>query len=218
MENNQYLKYKNEFRVNCILKTVASALALLAIVFLVFVPNFAVAEEGIKLAEFSFLDEIIVAVNSIKGGFTSVASVFSMYQIVAMVYLAVAVGVTIFNLVKSVMSITNLEGYALERYDEIKMRANNSKKRFGNRFTVTNLFITGIALEVLYIVCLRGFGGYGAESYFAYVNSVTWYSVFFIIFTVAYAVVAVLTSVKYKQDKTAILKEDYGLASSESSD
>ena len=40
MENIQYLKYKDRFKLNCILKALSGALAFFAIVFLIFVPNF----------------------------------------------------------------------------------------------------------------------------------------------------------------------------------
>lgn len=207
--NMQYAKYKPQFKNLCILKAISSVVALCAIIFLIFVPNFTVG----GIITFSLFDEIMRSFNSLGAGFNDYTAIFEIYQIIAVIYLAISLVFAIVSLVKSILNITNMETYSLEQYDDIKTRANESKKRWGNRFTLTNCIMGAIVLEVLYIVMQTFIPVNGvASSYFAYIDGVSWLIMFFILFAVAFIVLAILSSNILKKVKMSILKEDYGLA------
>lgn len=207
--NMQYAKYKPQFKNLCILKAVSSVVALCAIIFLIFVPNFTVG----GIFAFSLFDEIMRSFNSLGAGLRDYTAVLEIYQIIAVIYLAISLVFAVVSLIKSILNITNMETYALEQYDDIKTRANESKKRWGNRFTLTNCIMGAIVLEVLYIVMQTFIPSSGAaSSYFAYIDGVSWMIMFFIIFAIAFIVLAILSANILKKVKMSILKEDYGLS------
>jgi len=219
MENTQYLKYKRQFKINCILKAVAGLLALFALVFFIFVPNFKIKViEGLIEPEFSLFDEIKLAFDNMFANKNTVMFL-GIYQIIAIMYIAIACVMGIITLVKNIMNVINLENYALEEYDKLKTRRPNTNKRWSGKYGASNFLMSGILLEIVYIflsVYLSGMWGESVDvnelSFFMSLGGVTWKIVFFIIFLVAFLTVAVINSFMYKKVKLAILKEDYGLA------
>ncbi len=208
MANEQYAKYKPQFKNLCIIKAVSSAVALLAIVFLIFVPNFKSGFIG-----FSFLDEIIRSFKALSEGFKSYTAILEIYQVIAIVYLLIGLIFAIVTLVRNIMCLTSMETYALEQYDSIKTRANEGKKsRVLGRFTLSNCIISAIIIEILYIVIQKFIPtSGGAGSYFAYIDGVTWLIMFFILFMIAFIALTILSTIMLNKVKLAILKEDYGL-------
>ncbi len=208
MANEQYAKYKPQFKNLCIIKAVSSAVALLAIVFLIFVPNFKAGFIG-----FSFLDEIIRSFKALGGGFKSYTAILEIYQVIAIVYLLIGLIFAIVTLVRNIMCIVNMETYALEQYDKIKMRADGGKRnRFIGGFTLSKCIISAIMIEILYLIVQKFIpASGGAGSYFAYIDGVTWLIMFFILFMLAFIALTILSSVMLNKVKLAILKEDYGL-------
>lgn len=215
MENIQYLKYKDRFKLNCILKALSGALAFFAIAFLIFVPNFEINVLGLTLIRFSVLDEIILSFKNVSSGY-GVGATSMIFQLLAAVQMAIGLVIYAVSLIKNILNITNTENYALEQYDKIKTRESDGARKNWNRFSVTQFFISGVMLEMLYIIYSKAFSGIFGEnydaSYFSQVNTVSWLIIFFIIFTLAYITVAVTARIQLKNLKLEILKEDYGLS------
>lgn len=217
MENEQYLKHKKEFKLNCILKAVGSGVAILTLIFLIFVPNFKIDFE-IAAVNFSLFDEIKLSLDNMKGGNSSgsnaMTSILSIYQIIALVYVVLACCMGIFTLIKNIINLTDLDSYSLQEYDKIKNRNDEKKKGF-SRFSASNLLLSGIILEILYIVMSKVYSSMGmgqaAESYFELMNGVSWMIMFFIIFAVVFIGISIFNSYTYKKVKMAIIKEDYGM-------
>lgn len=209
MANEQYTKYKPQFKNLCIIKAVSSVAALLAIVFLIFVPNFAAGFIG-----FSFLDEIIRSFNALGEGFKSYTAFLEIYQLIAIVYLSIGLIFAIISLVRNIMCLASMETYALEQYDKIKMRADNGKRnRFLGWYTLSGCIIGAIILEIIYIFLQKFLptdGGTG--SYFGYIDGVTWLIMFFILFMLAFIVLTVISKIMLNKVKLSILKEDYGVS------
>lgn len=219
MGNEQYAKYKNQFKLDCILKAVSSGLALCAIIFFVFLPNFLINDPlfGITLYSFSLFDEIKVAFSSFSDGALSFSAIFSIYQIFALIFVILGLVMCVVTLIKNIINIFNPETYALEQYNDIKK--DNKKHRGFNMFSATNCFITAIMMEILYIVMTKSFSGMsgsfeetGSLSNLYLVNGVSGLISLFIIFTIGFIGITVYDKLLTKKIKYEILKEDYGVS------
>lgn len=243
MENSkQYQRYKKQFKTECIFKVAASAVALITLIFLLFIPCFRIslassAEEaeimktlGISpYRDFSLFDEMIQSLKSFGGGSGDpagmVTKMLSVYQILAMVCIIAAVVWFAIDCVKSGMGIVNPDNYSLLAYDGIKSRAGEKKRR--RYLSPINFFFTGIILEIMYIIMYQvlPFSSEGegdvSGGYFTQMTGVSGAIAVVIIFAVAAVGLLVYDKILKNKIKTAILKEDYNLnaeqtASSES--
>lgn len=234
MANTQYLKYKDEFKKQCIFNTVFGGLAILTIIMLLFVPLFEVKVLNILILQFSLFDEIKLSFSSLgRGGvqitggsaaesWRAVASFMGIYQIIAIIMFAVAIGWFIFELIKNIMGIMNMDNYALEQYDKIKKRSDENGKKGFKRFSSSGLFLSGIIMEVFYlfyskfIMQMIGMSGSGiasdSASYFTSMTGVSWTIMFPIIFAVGAIAMFVLRKMSLSKTRAAILKEDYDIA------
>lgn len=217
MENEQITKYTKQFKIDCILKVVSSGLALMAIVFLLFLPIFSIVDPifGITLYSFSLFDETKNAFSLLSGGFSSPMAVMNIYQMFVLIFMALGLVMCVVTLIKNVICLTDMDKYVLEQYNNIKVGA--GKKSFYNRFSATNCFISAIILEVFYIIFSKVFSSVGGgesafESNLSMVNGVTGYIALFIIFAVGVIAITVYSKIQIRKIKFAILKEDYGLS------
>ena len=239
MANTQYLKYKNEFKKQCIFNAAFGGLAILTIILLLFVRMFEVKEYNILLLQFSLFDEIELSIKSIGGSGTqisgsgqaeawkAVGSFMGIYQIIAIIMLAAAVGLFIYELIKNIMGIINMDNYALEQYDKIKNRAEEKNKKALKWFTSPRLFLSGILLELFYLFYSKfinqmisgapeaGEIAIGNSSYFTYMTGVSGLIALPIIFAAGAIVAFILRKLSLSKTRAAILKEDYGIENNE---
>lgn len=210
MENTQYLKYKDSFKKQCIFSTIGGGLAIIAVIFLLFIPIFQIRLGKLVLIEFSLFDEL-KALFSGSDGYRFIG--IGIFQAFALVMFSIAFGMYIYELIKNITGITNLDNYALLQYDKIKTRGNERARRFVYGYTSVNCFMSGIIFEMLYIIFLKTFADseYG-DTYLTLMNGVSWKIVFTVVFAVAAIVMYIIRRVSYNQTRVAILKEDYGLS------
>ena len=237
MANTQYLKYKNEFKKQCIFNATFGVLAIITIILLLFLRMFEVKEYNILLLQFSLFDEIELSIKSIggsgsqisggsgqAGAWKAVASFMGIYQIIAIIMLVAAVGLIIYELVKNIMGIINMDNYALEQYDKIKNRTDSGKNKKALKwFTAPRLFLSGIILELFYLFYSKfinqmigetpeaGGMAIGESSYFTYMTGVSGLIALPIIVAVGAIAAFVLLKMSASKTRTAILKEDYGI-------
>lgn len=211
MVNEQYLRYEKQFKLDCILKVLASGLSLLAIIFFMFLPNFCIKFMGIEVERFSIFDEALKSVSSMSEGVTSLSSVVSIWQVAALLFVALGIVTSVISFVKNILNLTDIKNYSLEKYDEIKK--GTGKKSILGRFNSTNSFICAVIMESGYIILAKSFsaipsvefsGGYLAE-----VNGVTGLISLFIICTVGFIAITAFCKLQFRKVKHDVLREDY---------
>lgn len=237
MANTQYLKYKNEFKKQCIFNAIFGGLAIITIILLLFVPLFEIREFNILLAKFSLFDEIKMSLKSMGGSGTqsgggsgqsqaweAVASFMGIYQIIAIIMLAMAVGLFVYDLVKNITGIMNMDNYALEQYDKIKNRADVKNKKALKWLSSSRLFVTGICLELFYLFYSKfinkmisdggeaGSFEIGSSSYFTHMTGVSGLIALPIVFAIGAIAAYVLLKMSLSKTRSEILKEDYGIS------
>lgn len=224
---SQYEKYKQDFKNVCVLKAVSAAAAICAITLFLFVPSFLIVlklgDEVTFRVSFSLFDEIVRAVSSFtnsykgtaEGDYIDFLQVFlNAYQIIAMVYFAIAFIFIIYNFIKSIIGACDLDNYALNAYDDVKKR-NEQKKRIFSKSSFGRMLISGIMLEIFYIIFSKIWGT-GAvdetEAAISNCNAVSWNICFAVLMFAAFCVLSFLASRIQRKVKSAILKEDYEIA------
>ena len=236
MANTQYVKYKDEFKKQCIFNAAFGVLAIVTLILLLFLRMFEVKEYNILLLQFSLFDEIELTIKSIGGSnaqigngsgqyeaWKAVGSFMGIYQIFAIIMLVAAVGLIIYGLVKNIMGIINMDNYALEQYDKIKNRTDGKNKKALKWFTAPRLFLSGIMLELFYLFYSKfinqmiggaqgaGEVAIGDSSYFSYMTGVSGLIALPIITAVGAIAAFVLCKLSVSKTRAAILKEDYGI-------
>lgn len=212
MANTQYINYKNDFKNQCILNTVSGLLALIAVIVLLFADNFVIADEVFTL-KFSLYDEIKFAFEAFKSdsGFSMVLT-FAYLQVIAIIMFGFAAIAFIYELIKSVIGILNMDNYALDQYDKIKKRAFERKKN--KQYSSGNMFIGAIIYEFFYIFYTKAFSGYlgiGEGSYVTHMTGVSGIIAIPIILALCAIAASILRALSFRKVRTAILREDYGV-------
>lgn len=209
LADKPYLKYKNKLKLNCLLTAGSSLLAIISVLLLVFVPNFmGVNAEGATVG-FSLFDEAIRCFSEVFGGTSK--RVWDVYQVVSVIYLAAGAVFAAVVLVKCVMGLFDADKYCAEQYAKITSDNGGNKGGLRKKFNVPTLFVSGVVLEVLYMILLSSYGSdnnIGINSLFASSNGVTGLIALFIISFVAYAAVAVYGGIKSGNLKAEIMREN----------
>ena len=226
----QYLKYKDKFKVQGVIRIVASGCMLLTLILFLFLPCFKInLFEDLEIKglsySFSLYDEIALSfshmsdmnISNPQGAFVFMMSI---YQVMAIVFIIAGGVVLVKDMIVSVMNTMNLDDYALTEYDKIKSRQDQGIGRVFRRVNSTAFFLSGIVLEIFAIILSKVlisteelFGSFESiTSYFAYMNSVTGSLVVVIIFVLLSIGMMIMKSHYAKTIKMQILKEDYNLS------
>lgn len=208
MENKEFLKYKSGIIKGCIFNTAAAVLAVAATVCLLFAPNFTYFVGG-ATQRFSLFDEVLRCFNLI--GAAEASQVYNVYQVVSVIYLALGCAYAVYSAVKCVMNLLRGDEYVRESCEKIKQPEEGKKRVYFKKFTVTNLFLSGVALEIFYIILVKCAAGGAGAGYVSAANGVTGFIAFFILFTAAYVAVAYFAHREISAVKRAILSEENGL-------
>ena len=172
----QFEKYRKPLKKQCIMEIVAAGVALLAIVFLLFVPNFTIALtdgvfEGIlagttlpklndpeiltsKSITFSVFDEVYAIIAPVKTDDSvgkAIGFSFGILQIIGLVFLAIGLVMAAISAVKGILHIVKPNDYALEMYDKLKHRTEGRQRR-GFQSSPMYWVLMGIVYEVIAIV------------------------------------------------------------------
>ena len=186
MADKPYLKYIKRFKLNCILTAVSSVLAIISVVVLVFIPCFQNNGGGITVG-FSLYNEAIRCFGEVFGGTSK--RVWDVYQVVSIIYLAAGAVFAVVVLQKYARGLLNIEKYSAAQFEKVTS-GKETKKGFLQKFNLPTLFVSGVVLEVLYMIMLSSYGANNestASSLFATSNGVNWTIAFFILSFVAYA-------------------------------
>ncbi|MDE5729260.1 MAG: hypothetical protein K2I20_03695 [Clostridia bacterium] len=208
MTEKPYLKYKNKFKLNCLLTAASSLLAVISVLLLLFVPSFQKSGEGTTVC-FSLFDEALLCFNEVFGGTSK--KVWDVYQVVSVIYLAAGCVFAAVVLAKCVSGLFDLDKYCAAQYAKITSDNGGSKGGMRKKFNVPTLFVSGVVLEVLYMIMLSSYGAEneaGANSLFASANGVTGFIALFIISFAAYVAVAVFGAIKSGNLKAEIMREN----------
>lgn len=149
---------------------------------------------------FSLFDEIKNIV-SYKINFNSVRSIAMIYQMYALLCFAIGIIKTIYEIIKDMTKIVDIDSYALETYDDIKRGDMDSKKK-KNQF-VNIWFMEALFMEIAYLIYSKVIG------YQDSFNSISWTVVFCVIIIIPFIVIAIIRSTMLKKIKVSILKEKY---------
>ena len=168
----QYLQYKQPLKKQCIVQIVASAVALLATVFLLFLPNFSIDTLTVLFAEttlpklhdeaafmgsqinFSIWDEFYAVIAPVTGEDSTARTLalsFGFLQILGIIFLAVGLIMALVSVIRNIMHILSLENYALETYDKLKKRTEKRGRR-GYFSSPTYWIIIGFVYEVMAVL------------------------------------------------------------------
>ena len=230
--NDQYLKCKDDLKKKCIYNAIFGGLMLITTILFIFVPFFEYKESVLGIdfrIGISFFDEISLCLQKLTGGnkvsglsespssSSSMADMFSYYHIMAMVCLLVGIGLLIYEFVKNIIAIVNIDDYALKTYDTIKK--NNNKRVVYGKPTALSMFISFIFLELMYLLIFKNIAktinkasGVIIEeinSYFEIVNSINALVLIVLVFLIASIVMKVLALVSHNKVKVQILKDEY---------
>lgn len=230
--NGQYLKYSDSFKKQCVLNILAGVCILIGAILLLFVPIFKI-DALIITVEFSFFDEIKIAFEELFGSggvaalaeessggaasaYSSVYMIYGIFQIMAIIMFVIGICCLLVDVIKSCFGIVNADNYAVTQYDKIKTRATEGKmRRFGRYYSPASFIVSGIMLEVLYVVYVKIFsnitGTDSGISNFMSITGVSWTIIFPLMFIAAYIVCWAIKKYMFGQVKTAILKEDYNI-------
>ncbi len=202
-----YLKYIKRFKLNCILTAVSSVLAIISVVVLVFIPCFQNNGGGITVG-FSLYNEAIRCFGEVFGGTSK--RVWDVYQVVSIIYLAAGAVFAVVVLQKCARGLLNIEKYSAAQFEKVTS-GKETKKGFLQKFNLPTLFVSGVVLEVLYMIMLSSYGANNestASSLFATSNGVNWTIAFFILSFVAYAAVSVYNWITFGNLKAEIMREN----------
>ena len=232
----QYLQYKQPLKKQCIMQIVASAVALLATVFLLFLPNFSIDLLKVLLAEettlpklhdesaitgsqlhFSIWDEFYAVIAPVTGedeATRAIAFGFGFLQVIGIIFLAVGLIIALVSVIRNIMHILSLENYALETYDKLKKRTEKKGRR--DYFSSPVYWITiGFVYEVMSVllsVYLSDLTAGGVvTSYFTVMSGLAASGYITILFMLAAVVLMIVSGQMLRKVKVAILREEYGL-------
>lgn len=244
-KNIQYEKYKKPLKMHVITQVVFSGLALVLVILLLFVPMFSINFEKLSESEtelaatlpgvesalekwlekgadgdfklsFSVFDEIKLALSSI--GDTDASSITSaMFQIFAIIFLAVSAIIGVVSLIKNISGILNIDNYTVDIYADIKTNADKKRSRKDMYSNPMYWLVSGIIFEVLAVVMGKVMGSVlesgseSATSFISYCNGVSGWIAFIIIFAVLAIAAYVYSSQLKGKVKTQILREDFGI-------
>ena len=231
----QYLQYKQPLKKQCIVQIVASAVALLATVFLLFLPNFSIDTLTVLFAEttlpklhdeaafmgsqinFSIWDEFYAVIAPVTGEDSTARTLalsFGFLQILGIIFLAVGLIMALVSVIRNIMHILSLENYALETYDKLKKRTEKRGRR-GYFSSPTYWIIIGFVYEVMavllsiYLTDLTE--GSIVTSYFSVMSGLAASGYITILFMLAAVVLVIVGGQMLRKVKVAILREEYGL-------
>lgn len=219
MKNNkQYLKYKSQFKTQCILGLVGGACILIGVILIIFTKFLQIKVDGTSILDFSLYEEIRASFDSFNS--LSYLSILGIYQVMAILCIGAGAIWQIVDFIKKGIGMANLDAYSLEQYDAIKKRTGDGEKRRRNQnFSSTNMLISGMMLEVIYIWMARFL--FRNDSIPDNIEDVSYKlalcngvgsSVFFpILFIAVGIIVMVVRSLSLKKTKMAIIREDYGV-------
>ena len=224
----QYLKYKDKFKKQGIIGIAAGACMLLTMILFIFLPCFRVSIVSDSEAEelsyrFSLYDEIVLSFKNLFSEQGIYMTLLSLYQVMAIVVIALGGFVLIKDLIVSVMNAINLDNYALTEYDKLKSRQEKSNRRSFKIINSIECFFAGIVLEITAIIWARAMIS-GSEwtgpiedipSYLAYMNSTTAGLYIVILFFLVSVGLIAVKSCFAKSVRIQILKEDYELPEQE---
>lgn len=215
-KKHQYFKYKDALKNQCILSSVGAIVALLSIVLLVFIPFLAMKVEGETVFTMSLFDAMKDSVETLKGNSQSLFVFYCFYQVFAAIYLVVAIILLSVNVAKGLGNITNIEGYTIETYDNIKFRRDNERSSRRGRRGALSYFVSAICMEALYIfMCTYLTELFPEEellknpSDILFINGFEMTIIFPVIFIVATIVLLVMSKTQLRKIKTSIIKEEY---------
>lgn len=176
--NTQYEKYRAPLKKQCLIDAIASAMAIVTIIFLLFIPNFSIDlssksilnMEGTTLPKlyaldlsvlpeqhpqlsFSVYDEIYAIIAPLQSDDVTTMAIgmsFGLFQLLGLAFLAVAFVMCIVSVTKGVLHLVKPDNYALEMYDKIKQRTTEKRSR---AYLVSPMYwaITGIVYELIAI-------------------------------------------------------------------
>lgn len=236
-QKGQYLRYKDAFKKQCVFKAATSAIALLTLILLVFIPCFQIkiTEEvlGMNVTLFSYnfsvFDEIradFKMLFSAGKGWDAVRAM-SFVQIGALILIIAAVVWAAVDCVKAILNVMNIDDYALNAYNDIKTGADKTRRGgwsvlFGYTYAYAggamSMALAGISLEIFYIIFMRSMAGFfeetpfnelSPEGYFLYVNGINGWIAALIIFGIGFITLYVMGRVMKNKLRTQILKEKY---------
>lgn len=200
-QNREYLKYRDRFKLYGLLSIVASAVMIVTIITILFVPIF---EINLLIAKewFSVLDEVKFLIKEKLYG--------HLYFIVigALILLANIILAVIF-IVKTFLQLSNApDDYALQNYDTIiRIRSKDTQSaRTGLNHTPFALFITGLAILILGIVFDAADK---ATTYFSLCTGVDGLIAILILFFLGYIVFIAVANTVLGKIKTEIIRSEY---------
>lgn len=182
-------------------------LAIFSVIVLVFVPCFQKSGGGMTFC-FSLFNEATRCFGEVLGG--TAKGVWDGYQVVSIVYLAAGAVFAVVVAQRCVRGLLNIEKYSEEQFKKITA-GKDVKKGFFQKFNVPTLFISGVVLEVVYMIMLSTYGGNSDAAqtgYFASANGVNWTITFFILSFVAYVAVSLYNWITFGKLKAEIMREN----------
>lgn len=174
---NQFNKYSKILKKYCIVQIVACAVTFVALIFILFLPNFFINLADVSFTDttlpkfhelsmedfltdnprmtFSIFDEIYGVINPVKEGMdvssAALASSFSFLQIIGAVFLGVGLLISAISFVRHVYFISSMENFAIETFDNIKRRSEGRKNRWNYLLSPGYWIILGVVYEVIAI-------------------------------------------------------------------
>ncbi len=164
--------------------------------------------EGVTVY-FSLFDEAVQCCNTLFGGTSK--SVWNVYQVVSIIYLAAGAVYAAVIAGKCGMGLFDSDKYSAAQFEKITAETDKNKGQFRRKFNVPTLFISGVVLEVIYMIILSSYGGANEKlggSLFASSNGVNPVIALFIISFVAYLAVSVYNWITFGNLKAEIMREN----------
>lgn len=231
----QYEKYKEPIKKWCILQVISCAIALLAAILLIFLPNFSINlfkvtftsttlpklydmnEEMFESGKlnFSIFDEVMATFKPVGDKTTTAYAALSsgMFQLFGIVFLGIGLIMCLVALIRGISHILSPDDYVLQTYDEWKRKVDKKSNRAGYFTSPTYWIIVGFIYEIFAIVFSKYLSNLTETkiltSYFTEMSGLSAAGFFTIIVMIGTVVVVAMATVKKKKIKMDILKEEY---------
>lgn len=234
---NQYEKYKEPIKKWCILQVISCAIALLAAILLIFLPNFSINlfkvtftsttlpklydmnEEMFESGKlnFSIFDEVMATFKPVGDKTTTAYAALSsgIFQLFGIVFLGIGLIMCLVALIRGISHILSPDDYVLQTYDEWKRKVDKKSNRAGYFTSPTYWIIVGFIYEIFAIVFSKYLSNLTETkiltSYFTAMSGLSAAGFFTIIVMIGTVVVVAMATVKKKKIKMDILKEEYAI-------
>lgn len=215
MENEQYLKYKDDFKKQCVYNVISSCFSIITMLFIFFLNifNYHLKAENVSIdfSLFNITKEIFSNLNNLE----PFSFAIYIFLIGSIVFFIIGIFQSGFFTFKNFFNVFHLEDYSITKYDEIKSKSEytNLKKQFRS-FASNQLFYVAIVYFLFALIFIKSFKNTinGATYYIyllAYVNGTNALIILPIITFIITIIFSIMSKQITKKIRLSILKEDY---------